>query len=58
MKDVVSGGKVTKYVAKYATKSESHSKALKEVYGPIMKNISGDGTPLKVVRKLLTSTVG
>ena len=58
MQYVVSRENVTKYVAKYATKSESRSKALKEVYGTIMKNISDDGTPLNVVQKLLTSTVG
>ena len=55
---VVSKQKVTKYVAKYATMSEPRSKALQEVYRSIMKNINDDGTPLKVVQKLLTSTVG
>ena len=55
---VVSRQKVTKYVAKYATKSEPMSKALQEVYGSIMKSVNDDGTPLKVVQKLLTSTVG
>ena len=28
------------------------------VYSTIMKSIKDDGTPLKVVQKLLTSTVG
>ena len=55
---VVSRQKVTKYVAKYATMSEPWSKALQEVYRSIMKSINDDGTPLKVVQKLLTSTVG
>ena len=55
---VVSWQKVTKYVAKYATKSEPMSKALQEVYRSIMKSVNDDGTPLKVVQKLLTSTVG
>ena len=55
---VVSRQKVTKYVAKYATKTEPRSKALQEVYRSIMKNINDDGTPLKVVQKLLTSNVG
>ena len=55
---VVSRQKVTKYVAKYATKSEPRSKALQQVYRSIMKSINDDGTPLKVVQKLLTSTVG
>ena len=55
---VVSRQKVTKYVAKYATKSEPMSKALQKVYRSIMKSVNDDGTPLKVVQKLLTSTVG
>ena len=55
---IVSRQKVTKYVAKYATKSEPMSKALQEVYRSIMKSVNDDGTPLKVVQKLLTSTVG
>lgn len=58
MQYVVSRQKVTKYVAKYATKSEPQSKALQEMYRSIMKKINDDGTPLKVVQKLLTSTVG
>ncbi len=55
---VVSRQKVTKYVTKYATKSEPRSTALQEVYRNIMKSVDDDGTPLKVVQKLLTSTVG
>ena len=55
---VVSRQKVTKYVAKYATKSEPRSKALQDEHRSIMKSINDDGTPLKVVQKLLTSTVG
>ena len=55
---VVSRQKVTKYVATYATKSEPRSKALQDVYRSIMTTINDDGTPLKVVQKLLTSTVG
>ena len=55
---VVSRQKITKYVAKYATKSEPRSKALQDVYRSIIKNINDDGIPLKVVQKLLTSTVG
>jgi len=50
--------KVTKYVAKYATKSKPQSKALQEVYRNIMNSIDDDGSPLKVVQKLLKSTVG
>ena len=55
---VVSRQRVTKYVAKYATMSEPRSEALQEVYRSIMKSINDDGTPLKVVQKRLTSTVG
>ena len=44
---VVSRQKVTKYVAKYATKSEPWSKALQDMYKNIMKRINDDGTPLK-----------
>ena len=58
MQYIVSREKVIKYVAKYATKSECRSKALQEVYSTIMKNVKEDGTPLQVVQKLLTSTVG
>ena len=55
---VVSRQKDKNYVAKYATKSEPRSKVLQEVYKSIMKSIDDDGTPLKVVQKLLTNTVG
>lgn len=58
MQYIVSRDKVIKYVAKYATKSEPRSKGLQEVYSTIMKSIKEDGTPLKVVQKLLTGTVG
>ena len=58
MQYVVSRRKVIKYVAKYATKCEPRSKALQDIYSTIMKSIKDDGTPLKVVQKLLTSTVG
>ena len=34
----------TKYVTKYAMKSESRSKALKEVYGTIMKLMMAHST--------------
>ena len=55
---VVSRQKVVKYIAKYATKSEPCSQALQDMYNAIMKRIGDDGTPLKVVQRLLTSTVG
>lgn len=46
MQYVVSRQRVIQCVAKYATKAEPHSKALKEVYGNIMKSIKDDGTSL------------
>ena len=55
---VVSRQKVVKYIAKYATKSEHRSQTLQEIYNSIMKKIGDDGTPLKVVQRLLTTTVG
>ncbi len=58
MQYIMSRNKVIKYVAKYATKSEPRSKGLQEVYSTIMKSIKEDATPLKVVQKLLTSTIG
>ena len=57
MQYVVSRQRMIQYVAKYATKAEPHSKALKEVYGNIMKSIKDDGTSLQVVQKLLINSV-
>ncbi len=50
--------KVIKCVAKYATKSEPYSTGLQEVFSTFMKSIKEDGSQLKVVQKLLTSTIG
>ena len=58
MSYVCSRQKVTKYVAKYATKAEPRSKTLKELFGTIMKTLRNDGSALKVAQKLLISTVG
>ena len=55
---VLSRQKVIKYVAKYATKSEPRSKALREVYNTIMRGMKEDGSSLQVVQKLLVGTVG
>ena len=58
MQYMVSRHRVIEYVAKYATKSEPRSKALREVYNHIMKGLKDDATPLKIVQKLLISSVG
>ena len=57
MQYVVSRQKVINYVAKYATKSENRSKTLKEVFSNVMKTVKDDGTALKVVQKLMVSSV-
>ena len=58
MQYVVSRNKVLQYVAKYATKSKPRSKALRAVYGSIMKSLDDNGTSLQMVRKLLINSVG
>ena len=58
MQYILSRQKVIKYVAKYATKAEPRSKALRELFGNIVRTIKDDGTSLKVVQKLLVNTVG
>ena len=57
MQYVVSRQRVIQYVAKYATKSEPRSKALKRVFSNIMSTIKEDGTSLQVVQKLLINSV-
>ena len=54
----VSRRRVINYVAKYATKSEPHSKSLKTVYSTIMKSLKDDDKSLKVVQKILINSVG
>ena len=58
MQYVLSRRRVIHYVAKYATKPEPRSKALKRVFSNIMSTLKDDGTPLQVVQKLLISSVG
>ena len=58
MQYALSRHKVIKYVAKYATKSEPRSQALRELFSTIMRTMKDDGTPLKVAQRLLISTVG
>ena len=55
---MVSRRRVLNYRAKYATKPEPRSKALKSVYGNMMKSLKDDGSALKVVQKLMISSVG
>ena len=58
MQYVVSRNKVLQYVAKYATKSEPRSKALRAVYDSIMQSLDDSGTSLQMVHKLLINSVG
>lgn len=58
MQYVMSRQGVINYVAKYATKPEYRSEGLKTVYSTIIKNLKDDGTPLKVVQKLMVNSVG
>ena len=57
MQYVMSRNKVLQYVAKYAIKSEPHSKALRSVYDSIMQSLDDSGTSLQVVHKLLINSV-
>lgn len=47
MQFIVSRPRVINYIAKCATKSEPHSKALKVVYGIILKTLNDDDNALK-----------
>ncbi len=56
---IVSRRRVINYCAKYATKPEPRSKALKSVYGNVLKSLKGDdASALKVVQKVMISSVG
>ena len=57
MQFIVSRRRVLNYCAKYATKPEKRSKGLKALYAIIMKKLLDDGTPLKVVQKLLVDSI-
>ena len=54
----ISCQKVVQYCAKYATKCESHSQTVKEVYRRIVGALNDEDKSLKAVQKLLISTVG
>jgi len=58
MQYIVSRGRVIKYTAKYATKPETRSKALKSVYQTVLKTLDDDTNSLKFAQKLLFSSVG
>ncbi len=59
MQMIVSRRRVINYCAKYATKPEPRSKALKSVYGNVLKSLKGDdASALKVVQKVMISSVG
>ena len=58
MQYIVSRNRVLNYIAKYAAKSEPRSKGLKAVYGNVLKTLKSDGSSLKMVQKLMISSVG
>ena len=58
MQYIVSRNRVLNYIAKYAAKSEPRSKGLKAVYGNILKSMKDNGSFLKMVQKLMISSVG
>lgn len=58
MQVIVSRKRVLDYCAKYATKPEPRSKALKTIYHNTMQSLKDDSNPLKVVQKLMISSVG
>ena len=55
---IVSRNRVLNYIAKYAAKSEPRSKGLKAVYGNVLRTLKSDGSSLKMVQKLMISSVG
>ena len=57
MQYCVSRQKVTQYVAKYATKSETRSKSLKDIYSTIVRGLKDDDKPLKAIQKLLMKSL-
>ena len=54
----VSRHKVKQYCAKYATKCEPRSQALKDIFTSIVRSVIDDNTSLKAVQKLLINSVG
>ena len=57
MQLIVSWKRLLNYCAKYATKPETRSKALKSVHGNVIKSLKEDDSLLKVVQKLMIRTV-
>ena len=58
MQYIVSRNSVLNYIAKYAAKSEPRSKGLKAVYGNVLRTLKSDGSSLKMVQKMMISSVG
>ena len=58
MQYIVSRNRVLNHIAKYAAKSEPRSKCLKAVYSNVLKTLKSDGSSLKIVQKLMISSVG
>ena len=58
MQYCVSWHKVIEYCAKYATKGESRSQPLKEIFTTIVRSLKDDSTSLKAMQKLLINSVG
>ena len=53
MQYCMSKNKVIPYVAKYATKSETRSDSIKNMYSTIVQELSNDDRSLKAIQKLL-----
>ena len=58
MQYIVSRNRVLNYIAKYAAKSEPRSKGLKAACDNVLKTLKSDGNSLKMVQKLMISSVG
>ena len=58
MKYIVSRQRVIEYCCKYATKSEPHSKLLKEIFQGIVRSLKDSNTSLTPVQKLLINSIG
>lgn len=60
LKPVVSRRKMIEYCAKYATKCETRSQPLKDIFASIVRSLKDDSTSpsLRAVQKLLINTIG
>ena len=57
MQYCVSRNKVVQYIAKYATKSETRSESLKDIYSTIVRGFNDDDRSLKAIQKLLIKSL-